>query len=407
MRLSFLLVSVFLIGSMSSAGTAQGVKLLAEEAAAYDQFGEAVAANRNRVVVGASFADGADFNTGKVFVWRGSGNQLALEATLEPQLSYLNDYFGLSVAMHRDVIVVGSQSADGQPGLESRGTAHVFRRVDGAWLEEARLAPLGLAPYAHFADALAVEGRSLAIGAPGQFLQNGAVFLYQRSGGRWIQEDLLSADHPGEARFGNDLQLRGRTLAVSSVTDGEFAPGGGTVSIFDRQSDGQWAFRQKLSSPDIADYDSFGYSISLQGEWLAAGTPHDDNEGPSTGAVYMFREQGGQFAFVQKLIAPDAHKHGWFGRAVGVHGDRLVVGALNAEADPAYAGSAYQFRWDGSAWQNVELTLPSTLLPLGEFGADIAFTGARFVAGVPYDTEAAENAGAAFVVELQDTVLAR
>ena len=405
----------FLVGSFmptllcpALSAQATDTKLLADDGAAYDQFGGAVATSTERVAIGAHLADGSDFNTGKVYVWRYVDDVLQFETELVPEETYINDHFGLSVDLDDDVLVVGSSSSDGNTHLESRGAVHVFRSVDGAWIEEDRIVPPALKPYARFGAEVDVRGDTLIAGAPGFNLQHGGdgmAYIFRRVDDRWILKDQLQAGVTYEDQaFGHDVQIQGRTAAIAAVADGEGALGAGAVFIFRETEDERWIQRQKLISPDIENWDSFGDAIALDGPWLAVGTPHDDHAGNSTGAVYMYRRQAGQWTLTQKLLAPDAQKNGWFGRAVSLQNGRLIVGALNA--DQGLAGTAYMFRWTGNTWLHIDLTIPRDLAAVSEFGTDLDFNGREIVAGAPYDPETAEHAGSAFVLQTNDAGMA-
>src|SRR5690606_4572573 len=59
------------------------------------------------------------------------------------------------------------------------------------------------------------------------------------------------------------------------------------------------------------------------------------------GAAYIFDSTTGEELF--KVMAADGAAQDWFGRAVDLAGDRLVVGALYADAVGEDSGAAYVF----------------------------------------------------------------
>ena len=68
----------------------------------------------------------------------------------------------------------------------------------------------------------------------------------------------------------------------------------------------------------------------------------ETSRGPSVdSARYLFeRDSGGSWSQTGKLVADDAGKDDYFGRAVGISGDVAVVGA---EGKNDASGSAYLF----------------------------------------------------------------
>ena len=72
-----------------------------------------------------------------------------------------------------------------------------------------------------------------------------------------------------------------------------------------------------------------------------------DIDGSDMGAVYVFEFNGSAWIEVAKLTASDGAAGDRFGEAVSLHGDRVVVGAVNANA---LAGAAYVFERQGATW---------------------------------------------------------
>ncbi len=394
-------VVLLLLAALSLPVSAQTGKLLVADGEAFDQFGSSVASGRQFVAVGAEFADVEDFNSGKVYVWRRVGGVLVFETELTPSETYLNDRFGRSVAADRNVLIVGSDSSDGLP-VESRGTAHAFRRVHGKWIEEQRIVPAALVDSASFGWDVDVSGNQLIVGAPNlttSFDHDGAAWIYRHDGTSWVEMPVLRpADPEEEQLFGHSVQIEGDVAVVAALGDSEHALQAGAVYIFGRQPTGEWVEKQKISSPDIDPYDGFGESVALDGEWLAIGTPSDDDTDTSSGAVYMYRRSGGVWTLVSKLVAHDGQKSGEFGRDVSLDGSRLAVGALNALARPALAGSVYMFEWGGDTWRDVGKVVPEGLMAFGEYGIKLDLAGGQLVAGAPFDDEQGAMAGAAFLV---------
>ena len=84
----------------------------------------------------------------------------------------------------------------------------------------------------------------------------------------------------------------------------------------------------KLTASDAAAGDEFGYSVAVAGDTIVVGAQRDDDGGSDSGAAYVFGSDGsGGFPQQAKLTADDAAGGDWFGNAVAVAGDTIVVGA--------------------------------------------------------------------------------
>jgi len=87
----------------------QLAKLVPSDGASGDWFGSSVAVGSNRIVVGASGDSDNGTYSGSAYIYDIDGNQLT---KLVPSDGAANDYFGYSVAIGSDIIVVGSVGAE-------------------------------------------------------------------------------------------------------------------------------------------------------------------------------------------------------------------------------------------------------------------------------------------------------
>lgn len=141
-----------------------------------------------------------------------------------------------------------------------------------------------------------------------------------------------------------------------------------------------------VTSADIAAADDFGYGVALEGTTLAVGAPFADiGANANQGAVYIFEQVAGAWQQVQKLTAADGTTNDLFGWSVALAGDRLVVGAEEANVDVNDAqGAAYVFERTGGVWQQVHKLVESTAIQnQAEYGASVAIQGDWIVVGAP------------------------
>ena len=110
--------------SLGSSDLAPLDKLTASDAAASDQFGYSVAIDGNTVLVGAY---GKDSWTGAVYVLRTTdgGATYGQVAKLTASDAAASDNFGLSVAIDGNTVAIGA------PGAGTGGAVYVLRTIDG------------------------------------------------------------------------------------------------------------------------------------------------------------------------------------------------------------------------------------------------------------------------------------
>ena len=71
--------------------------------------------------------------------------------------------------------------------------------------------------------------------------------------------------------------------------DGWGAGKAGSVYVFVLEGDGSWRHQTTHNAVgDFADREFFGASVSTDGETNLVGAPGDDDDGESSGSVYVF-----------------------------------------------------------------------------------------------------------------------
>lgn len=134
--------------------------------AANDQFGIGVDINGDRCIVGALGSDIAGTDNGAAYVFQRSSMGIwSLVQTLSVPSGGTNDQFGRFVQIEGDVAVVGSNVAD-PGGIMNAGAAYVYRFDGALWNQESVLTHPDAEADDQFGASPALEGSTLAVGAP-------------------------------------------------------------------------------------------------------------------------------------------------------------------------------------------------------------------------------------------------
>jgi hypothetical protein len=238
------------------------------------------------------------------------------QATLVPSDAMTGDQAGMgdnSAAISVDTAVLGNPLH--QAG---QGSVAIFTRSGTNWTEQRVIAGPGGAIQS-FGKAVALDSNTLAIGAVNTATNRGVVYLYTRSGAVWnLLTTLTPSDPMSGDLFGSALSIRPLRLAIG-------APGNtsnrGAVYIYER-SGGVWSQTARIAAGDGAAGDNFGRSVSLDGTTVAIGAPNKSNPGANAGAVYVFVNSGGWSQ--QARLDGDQLVASNFGYTVSLSGDRLV-----------------------------------------------------------------------------------
>jgi len=220
-----------------------------------------------------------------------------LQHKLLPNDGSATDLFGFSLSMDGDTIVVGAPWDDDN-GRDS-GSAYVFTRdTDGtAWRQQAKLLPDDGAADDMFGYKVAVDGDSIVVGARwdddnGEDSGSAYVFSRDSTGSTtWRQQaKLLPDDGAADDEFGGSVAVYNDTIVVGAYYDDDNGDRSGSAYVFTRDStDGTgWKQKAKLLPNDGAAGDQFGFGIAIYGDTIVVGAEDDDDNGSTSGSVYVF-----------------------------------------------------------------------------------------------------------------------
>ena len=99
----------------------------------------------------------------------------------------------------------------------------------------------------------------------------------------------------------------------------------------------------KLTASDAAEWDYFGWSVSISDECAIVGALANDDAGESSGSAYIFVRNGDTWTQQTKLTASDAAGGDRFGYSVSISDDYAIVGALGDDDTGSSSGSVYIF----------------------------------------------------------------
>jgi hypothetical protein len=336
--------------------------------------------------------------------------------TLQGQLAKLTagggepeDWFGWSVAVGPDIIVVGAPGVD-VDGNENEGAAYLFYRDEGGagnWGPVVRLTAADGAAGDNFGFSVAIDGPSdIVVGSPladpGGELDRGAAYVFaQDEGGddAWGQVAKLTAsDGDPDDQFGYSVSLWTESSEfVAAVVGAPFADVSGRADqgaayVFepDEGGPGAWGQAAKLTAGDGAADDYFGGSVSYHNGIALVGADSADVGGNADqGAAYVFyRDLTGTWAQVSKLTAADGGPDDSFGYSVSVNIYTALVGARNADPNGSYLqGAAYIFHRDqggAHAWGQVARLTAADGAAEDRLGWAVSLYGDTAVVGAPY-----------------------
>ena len=267
--------------------------------------------------------------------------------------------FGTSVSISVDTIVVGATGEDSNQITITNGTtanadssnsasggAYVYKRSGTSWAQEAYIKASNNAASDSFGASVSIDVDTIAVGATGEdsgtiaiingmtsssndnSSASGAAYVYKRYGNFWVQEAYIkaaNANGDNDSNFGYSVSIDGDTLAVSAINED---------SVWDNITNGTSA--------------------------------SDNNSSSNSGAVYVYKRTGSNWAQEAYIKASNNSAGDRFGYSVSIENDTLVVGAYLESSDQrtitngttaastdnsmAGTGAVYVYKRSGSTW---------------------------------------------------------
>jgi hypothetical protein len=310
----------------------QQAYLKASNTNAGDNFGISAAVSTDTIVVGARFeassatgVNGDQMNNhlgqaGAAYVFVREGITWSQQAYLKASNTDFQDWFGSSVAVSGDTVVVGAffeaSSATGVNGNQAdnsaslSGAAYIFRRNSTSWSQEAYLKASNSNGSDRFGQSVAVAGEAVVVGAPGE--DSGAT-------------------------------------GVNGDENDNSASASGAAYVFDRNF-GNWTQQAYLKSSNTNTGDGFGVSVAIDGNTVLVGAQQEqsnatgingdqrDNSASNAGAAYIFTRNGETWNQLAYLKASNTDPGDHFGISVGVSGETVVVGAFTEDSSATGVG---------------------------------------------------------------------
>ena len=313
----------------------QEAKLLADDGAQRDFFGYSVSVSGDTAVIGALQDDYNGENPGSAYVFRFNGSTWVQQAKLLANDGAPGDLFGESVSVSGNTAVIGAIQDDDNG--ENSGSAYIFRFNGSTWVQQAKLLASDGSAGDLFGDSVSTFGNTVVVGA----VYDGSAYVFRFNGSSWAQEAKLSP-FDGAGYFGGSVSVSGDTVAVGASGGDPFGDEAGSAYLF-RFNGSTWAQEAKLLADDGAAGDLFGWSVAVSGDVVVIGADFDDDNGVDSGSAYVFWFDGSTWVQQAKLLAHDGAGGDYFGASVAVSGDTVVIAAPLDNDNGSECGSAYVF----------------------------------------------------------------
>lgn len=261
--------------------------------------------------------------------------------------------------------------------------------------EDLKVVPDDGAADDQFGYSAALQNRFMALGAPRDSdngIWSGAAYLFDAYTGDQIAK-LTPDDGQADDRFGSRVTFGGGLLIVSAYLDDDQGDAAGAVYLIDTTDLSRVL---KIAPDGIEEGDNFGWSIAADSQFVASGAVFDDDNGSSSGSVFLLSTQTG--GPLGKLIPDDGAIDDRFGYSVDIDAGIVVVGAIGDDDGGSDSGSAYLF--DAATGVQLHKLVPQDAAPNIDFGYSVAISDGLVAVGARSDDKPGDVSGAAYIFDV-------
>jgi len=234
--------------------------------------------------------------------------------------------------------------------------------------ETQKEAALNRGRYDRLGQQVDMWGEFAAAAAPGKDDKAGAVYVYKRStSGEWSRIQILTAsDKRDNAQFGISMRMGLNRIVVGSDHLHEHTA---AAYVFERATASDtFSQVQRLTPDTIRERDYFGCAVAIDGDRIVVGAHGEEHYTP--GAAFLFeRSNSGTWRQTHRFVCPENSDSDEFGSSVALDDYGMYVGAPMHDGR---RGAAYAFTKSGGMWDEPTLLEPAAGAAGQYFGVSVA-----------------------------------
>lgn len=350
--------------------------------ASSERFGNSVAVSGNLVLVGARNGNAGASNAGNAYLFEATTG--ALLRTFTNPTPQSDDQFGSSVAIDGNYAVIGAISDN--TGATDAGSAYLFDVSTGALLRTFNNPTPEIGDWSSFP--VAISGNNVLMASAQDDAGGssaGSVYLFNAASGALVRT-FSNPTPAGGDLFGIRLAIEGNNVLIGAYQDDTGASDAGSAYLFDAASG---ALLRTFNDPTPQNSGYFGSAVAISGNNVLVGAYWDNG----AGSAFLFDATTG--ALIHTFNNPTPGGGEAFGFAAAMTPSIVVVGDFSNNSAVADVGGAYLF--DAATGALIQTFSNPTPASSDEFGISVAISGSVVVVGAHDDDTGANNAGSAYL----------
>jgi len=400
MSVNIIFSSASVVSYWTTGGTEQQkIKAATPETGSrFGGFNHSIAIHGNTCVVGAYLEDVGGTAAGAAHIFTRSGTTWTSQQVIDNPNPTASAQFGYSVAIHNNTVVIGARYDD--ESVTDNGAAYVYTRSGTVWSLEQQLVspdPKARTGGERFGSSVAIENDTCVVGTPDQWngstISYGAAYVFFRTGTTWADQGTLQQSGTPylNSRQGASVAISGETIVVGADL---YNSSRGAAIVYTR-SGSTWSLEQVIG---YTLQHRFGWAVDIDGDDLIVGAPvADSGGGTDHGYVFIYTRTGTTWSLQQGDIRPTDYEAGdKFGESVAIGPDYFAAGGQYRDDPTNNEGSAYVFTRSGSTWTQEQKLVPSTSSASDNFGISVAVDAGTVLVSAFGDDAGASASGAVF-----------
>ncbi|HEV7780270.1 MAG TPA: hypothetical protein VGO58_03340 [Chitinophagaceae bacterium] len=331
-----------------------------------DKFGNSVSVSGNYAIVGTpGDMIGGNTGQGSVSIYQNIGGTWVLFQKISDATGAAGDGFGHSVNIAGNFFMAGAPFDD-VGATVNQGSVSIYQFNGSLWVLMQKIVDGGGAFSDEFGQSVSISGNHAVVGAPGDDIgansNQGSASFYRYDGINWILAQK-SAEPAGAANdnFGKSVSVSGNYAIIGVPNDNVTVSNTnqGSAIIYQFNGVSAWNLIQKIADATGASGDNFGSGVSISGNYLIGGAPGDDvGSNNDQGSCSIFQFNGSNWSLMQKIDDVYGVEHNTFGYSVSISGNYAIVGApFTFVPEQINQGCATIYQRIGMGWQKLQFII--------------------------------------------------
>jgi hypothetical protein len=356
-------------------------------------FGYSVYTSGNYAIAGIPYDNvGTNTSQGSANIYQYDGTKWILMQKITDPGGAAGDRFGFSVSLSGNYAIVSSIWDDVGANTD-QGSVSIYQYNGTSWVWMQKITDATGAVSDYFGASVSISGNMIVVGSSWDDISlstdQGSSLFYKYNGTNWVLvQKVFDAVGLATDFFGHSVSISGNYAVVGVYFYDVGATSNQGAAVMYQYNGTNWVFMQRLTDAQGAAYDVFGGSVSISGNYVIVGSSGDDvNTNSDQGSASIYQLKNGTWVLMEKLTDDAGAAADYFGSNVFISGNYAIVGATSDDVGVlSDKGSACIYQRVGQGWQLLQyVTDPGGKKNNGfsSGGASIDQLTKRFIVGVP------------------------